>query len=101
MSKCCSKHVEAWNKTYYKTEFFASSWLITKINIEAEVASGHLDCLTLEDGTGVGCPETMEAYYRSTLCNIAETLAEASNHPTAGLIHTDGFVGLRYVPGIV
>jgi len=28
----CSKHVEAWNKTYCKT-FCASSWLKTKINI--------------------------------------------------------------------
>jgi len=29
----CSKHVEAWNKTYCKTKFCASRWLITKINI--------------------------------------------------------------------
>jgi len=33
MSTWCLKHVEAWNKTYCKTKFFASSWLITKINI--------------------------------------------------------------------
>ena len=31
MSTWCSKHVEARNKTYCKTKFCASSWLITKI----------------------------------------------------------------------
>jgi len=41
-----------------------------ELNIEVEVLSGTLDCLILGDGTGVGCPETMVAYYRSTLCNI-------------------------------
>ena len=29
----CSKHVEAWNKVIVKQKFFASSWLITKINL--------------------------------------------------------------------
>ena len=29
----CSKHVEAWNKTYCETKFCASSWLNTEINI--------------------------------------------------------------------
>jgi len=29
----CSKHVEAWNKLIVKQTFFASSWLITEINI--------------------------------------------------------------------
>ena len=29
----CSKHVEAWNKFIVKQKFFASSWLITEINI--------------------------------------------------------------------
>ena len=29
----CSKHVEAWNKTYCETQFCASSWLNTEINI--------------------------------------------------------------------
>ena len=29
----CSKHVEAWNKTYCKTKFCASSWLNTEINL--------------------------------------------------------------------
>jgi len=33
MRTWCSKHVEAWNKTYCKTKSCASSWLITKINI--------------------------------------------------------------------
>jgi len=28
----CSKHVEAWNKTYCETKFCASSWLNTGIN---------------------------------------------------------------------
>ena len=28
----CSKHVEAWNKTYCKIKFCASSWLNTEIN---------------------------------------------------------------------
>jgi len=32
-STWCSKHVDAWNETYCKTKFCASSWLITKINI--------------------------------------------------------------------
>ena len=27
-----SKHVEAWNKTYCETEFFASSWLNTEMH---------------------------------------------------------------------
>ena len=30
----CSKHVEAWNKTYRETKFCASSWLNTEINVE-------------------------------------------------------------------
>jgi len=29
----CSKHVEAWNKTYCETKFCASNWLHTEINI--------------------------------------------------------------------
>jgi len=29
----CSKHVEAWNKLIVQQKFFASSWLITEINI--------------------------------------------------------------------
>ena len=29
----CSKHVEAWNKTYCETNFCASTWLNTEINI--------------------------------------------------------------------
>jgi len=29
----CSKHVEAWNKTYCETKFGASSWLNTEINL--------------------------------------------------------------------
>jgi len=29
----CSKHVEAWNKTYCETNFCASIWLNTEINI--------------------------------------------------------------------
>ena len=29
----CSKHVEAWNKTYCETNFGASSWLNAEINI--------------------------------------------------------------------
>jgi len=33
MSTWCSRHVEAWNKTYCKTKFCASSWLITKIKV--------------------------------------------------------------------
>ena len=35
----CSKHVEAWNKTYCKTKFCASSWLNTEINILSSVRS--------------------------------------------------------------
>jgi len=31
MSTWCSKHVEAFNKSYYKTRICALSWLITKI----------------------------------------------------------------------
>ena len=31
MSAQCSKHVEAYNKSYYKTRICALSWLITKI----------------------------------------------------------------------
>jgi len=26
-----------------------------ELNIEVEVVSGNLDCLALEDGTGIGC----------------------------------------------
>jgi len=33
MSTWYSKHVEAWNKTYCKTNFCASNWLITKIKV--------------------------------------------------------------------
>jgi len=33
MSTWCSKHVEAWNKHIVKQKFYASSWLITEINI--------------------------------------------------------------------
>jgi len=29
----CSKHVEAWSKLFVKQTFYASSWLITEINI--------------------------------------------------------------------
>ena len=33
MSTWCSKHVEAWNKTFVKQKLCAASWLITKINL--------------------------------------------------------------------
>ena len=38
MSTYCSKHVEAYNKSYYKTRFCASSWLITKIILRCTVS---------------------------------------------------------------
>ena len=34
----CSKHVEAWNKTYVKQNFCASSWLNTEINKNTQVS---------------------------------------------------------------
>ena len=37
----CSKHVEALNKTYCETNFCASSWLNTQININDTLDSGH------------------------------------------------------------
>ena len=38
MSTECSKHVEAYKKTYYKTIFCALSWLITKITLRCMVS---------------------------------------------------------------
>ena len=49
----CSKHVEAWNKLIVKQKFYASSWLITEINILRCTVSktskfvqnvSHIDC---------------------------------------------------------
>ena len=33
----CSKHVEAYNKSYYKTRICALSWLITKVTLDSPV----------------------------------------------------------------
>jgi len=41
MSTWCLKHAEAWNKTYCKTKFCASSWLIVKINHIVENQSSN------------------------------------------------------------
>ena len=38
MSTQCSKHVEAYNKTYYKRRFCALSWLIAKIILRCTVS---------------------------------------------------------------
>ena len=35
----CSKHLEAWNIFIVKQNFFASSWLITEINIQLHVSA--------------------------------------------------------------
>jgi len=35
MSTWCSKHVETYNKNYYKVRFFVLSWLIAKIKAGA------------------------------------------------------------------
>jgi len=37
----CSKHVEAWNKTYLKQKCCASSWLNTEINISMLLCTPH------------------------------------------------------------
>ena len=38
MRTWCSKHVEAYNESYYKTRICALSWLITKIILRCTVS---------------------------------------------------------------
>jgi len=84
----CSKHVDAWNKTYCETKFCASSWLNTEINIlRCTVSKTSKKCNILSRNSYNKTNEiNSQIYFWNRTLHVLDSLSV--HHRESSTVHT-------------